>query len=240
MFFCHLIQPSVPLVGPPVPQVKIQSSTSGTSCCNALIFSSRLVYFFWLEELNFLPDLEKSVFLLQHNKIMLSKVKVLAAVSFFFLTTCRWSDDILIQAVKRDKQPHTSMINCCWPLPLSLCKLSTSRGQCIFNTVCHSHFLHEIPLPQSTYVPNVKFCLNFSLAVAERLIIQPNCLDPSPRRDPSSPSIPSGVSWTPVCIWVVNHLQLLPFIHQTVTRTTSSPFEFSACPCCSLQRGVLA
>lgn len=132
------------------------------------------------------------------------------------------------------------MINCCWPLPLSLCKLFTSRGQCIFTTICHSHFLHEIPLPQSTYVPNVKFCLNFSPAVAEMLIIQPNCLDPSPRRDPSSPSIPSGVSWTPVCIWVVNHLQLLPFIHQTVTRTTSSPFEFSACPCCSLQRGVLA
>lgn len=109
------------------------------------------------------------------------------------------------------------------------------RGQSIFTALCLSNFLHENCSPHSTYVLNVKLCLHFSPPVAAGLIIQPNCLDPSPRRDPSSPSIPSGNSWTPVCIWLMNHLQLLPFIHQTVSRTILSPFEFSACPCCSLQ-----
>lgn len=159
-----------------------------------------------------------------------------------FFKPLRWSNDILIQAVKREKQPHRSLIN---PTVVDLCPcllqtLHQYRGQCIFTALCLSHFLHEICLPQSTHVPNVKFCLNFSPAVAEGLIVQPNCLNPSPRRDPSFPSIPSGVSWTPVCIWLINHLQLLPFTHQTTSRITLSPFEFSACPCCSLQRRVLA
>lgn len=155
----------------------------------------------------------------------------------FFQTTCRWSD-IFSGKPWKEKSNQTKA----WLIQLLLTFASVSlqtlyryRGQCIFTALCLSDSLHENCLPHSTYVPNVKFCLHFSPSVAEGLITQPNCLDPSPRRDPSSPSIPSGISWTTVCIWLMNHLQLQPFIHQTVSRTILSPFEFSACPCCSLQ-----
>lgn len=153
------------------------------------------------------------------------------------LTTCRWYFDISWKQWKK-KSSHTKA----WLIQLlltfarvSLQTLSQYRGQCIFTALCLSNFLHENCLPYSTYVLNVKLCLHFSPPVAAGLIIQPNWLDPSTRRDPSSSSIPSGISWTPVCIWLMNHLQLLPYIHQTVSRTILSPFEFSACPCCSLQ-----
>lgn len=71
------------------------------------------------------------------------------------------------------------------------------------------------------------------------LIIQPNCLDPSPGGDPGSTYVLLGVSWTRVGIWHISHLELPPVTHQTVSSTTLSPFEFSARPCCSLQMRIL-
>lgn len=95
-------------------------------------------------------------------------------------------------------------------------------------SVCHS-----------ALITTDKCGLNCSPAVGVSLIIQPNCLDPSPGGDPGSTYVLSGVSWTEVGIWHLSHLELPQVTHQTVSSTTLSPFEFSARPCCSLQMRVL-
>lgn len=113
------------------------------------------------------------------------------------------------------------------------------REQCIVSALRLSHFLHEFCVPQSTYITTDKCGLNCSPAVGVSLIIQPNCLDPSPVGDTGSTYVLSGVSWTRVGIWHISHLDLPPVTNQTVSSTTLSPFEFSARPCCSLQMRVL-
>lgn len=113
-----------------------------------------------------------------------------------------------------------------WHLPLSLCTLYHYRGQCNISALRLSHFLHEICVPQSAYITIDKCGLNCSPAVGVSLILQPNCLDLVLWE--TLAYVLSGVSWTRVGIWHINHLDLPPVTHQTVSSTTLSPFEFSA------------